>query len=254
MLQFTVRPIVCLWAILALSIPAAYAADKEEQGYVIEQNCLSLGQQRISMTQKGIRIDDRKLGNVIISTAPSWKVSTFNTKSRRIISSPADKYAGTSTAFVVLGLGISFYKLPWQFQSQTTEKGLVLRNFIMPRRPVPKLDDRKKAFNQLQGIIGASYSVTDSIPVPREVQRIIIKYYGLPDKDGIPIKTDYDDAEGMHFSWLVTKSVKPGSIKESQFAIPTNYQTVKSEVDLLCPSTTSQVQDILDLTRTREDK
>ncbi len=252
--QLRIRSILCLLVTLSLSIPASFAADKEEQGYVLEQNCLSMGPQHISMTQKGIRIDDRKLGNVLISTAPSWKVSIFNTKSRRVVSTPAEKYFGGATPWVVVGLGISFHNLPLQFQKQTTEKGLVLRTFVMPKKPTPKLDDRRKAFNQLQGIIGASYTVTNSVQLPKEIQKILVKYYGLPDKEGYPITVDYDDAEGMHFNWLVTQSLKPGFIKASAFVGPTNYQVVKAEVDLLCPSTTSQVQDILDLTRTRDDK
>jgi hypothetical protein len=250
-----VHAILCLAALFALSIPTSYATGKDEQGYVIEQNCLSMGNQRIVLTPTAIKIDNRKgTGNVLVSEAPTWKVLIFNTKSKRIMSAEADKFTGGSTPFVVIGLGISFYKLPLQPQKETTEKGLVLRNYVMPRRPVPQLDDRKKAFNQLQGIIGASYSVTNSIHVPKQIQKILVKYYGLPDKDGIPITVNYDDAEGMHFNWLFTQSLKTGSINPSEFAVPKNYQVVKAQIDLMCPPSSSQVRDIFDLTRARDEK
>jgi len=231
----------------ALALPVN-AASGEEPGWVLEQTCSSMGKHRIYLAPSAIKIVDQDTGNTLVSTAPDWIVRIFNDRSKKMFVSKRQEYASGSNPFILVGLGVHFYNLPLNFKEKSSLNGMPVSLYVTPKlagehagRPAAK---RVDAAN---GILRATYYVSSQIRAPKPAEKILVSFYGLPDKDGIPIELHYDNTANEHMQWLTTTSLKPAKLKMNDFSYPKNYQIARREIDLLSRSSTIQLEDIVDM-------
>ena len=158
--------------------------------------------------------------------------------------SKAAQYNGASNHFVALGLGITFDKLPFELKGQRSLIDVPANLYVTPQSLGEHVGNATTRFNDLNGITRASYYVTSQIHIPKTALGILLRYYGLPDRGGVPLYLYYENASKEHTTWLMTHSIKQARLKASEFAYPSNYKIARSENELL-PYDGVRVDDII---------
>jgi len=245
--MFLVRILTTLLLLVpVLSLPAQ-AAVLEEPGWVLEQTCSSMGKHRIYLAPAAIKIVDLGTGNTLVSTAPDWVVRIYNDHSKRLFVSKQKEYASGSNPFVAVGLGVNFYNPPLNFKEKMALRGMPVSLYVTPKIPGEHIGRPSAGFDTPNGILRASYYVSGEIKAPKAAEKILVSFYGLPDKNAIPIELHYDNDKNEHMQWLTTTSLKTGKLKTSEFSYPKNYQVARREVELLPRPGTIQVEDVIDM-------
>jgi hypothetical protein len=224
----------------AFALPASANAP-EETGWLLEQNASSMGKHKIYLAPSAIKIVDQDTGNTLVSTAPDWTVRIFNDHSKKIFMSKGQDYSSGSNQFILIGLGVHFYNLPLIFKEKSTVKGMPVSIYVTTKLSA----EHKDATNR---IVRATYYVSSEIKAPKQAEKILVSFYGLPDKGGIPIELHYDNVDHEHVVWLTTTLSKASKMKATEFSYPHNYQIAKREIDLLpARPGAMQVEDILEM-------
>jgi hypothetical protein len=231
---------------LAVVVPVD-ASTGDQHGWLLDQTSSSTGRHRIYLSPDAIKIVDDQSGNTLVSTAPDWTVRIYNDRSKRLFVSKGQQYASGSSVYVAVGLGIHFYKLPLNLEGHSLLRGMPVSLYVTPKLAGEKKGEGRQRFDALNGILRASYYVSNEIRVPKSAQKILVNFYGLPDKDGIPIELHYDNVSHEHVKWLTTNSLKRTNLKAVEFTYPRNYQVARREIDLLSPTGAMPVEDIIDM-------
>jgi len=236
-------------AVLVFLAPAmvlpAFASTSDEPGWLIEQTSISRGKVRICLAPNAIKIEDLTGGNTLVSNAPDWTVRIYNDRSKRLFVAKGQQYTSGSNPYIAVGLGISFYKLPLLFQGHASLGGKPVSLYVTPKLAGTMNDPRR--FDAASGILRASYYVSDEIHVSKPASKILVDYYGLPNKNGVPIELHYDNVSRQHVKWLSTNSFKSTILKTAEFNYPRNYRLARREIDLLSSEGAMPLQDIIDM-------
>ncbi len=169
--------------VLACGNQAIFAA-KEAKTIVLEQQGTLAGKQTVYLAPDAIRIDNKQLGVTTISSAPDWKIITFNPTRKVYFETELARYRGTmSHIFLYYGIDMTAYKF------ELIKKTEILGHPCDVLRPVAKIanSDEDKAMAQAC----KSFWVATGLDVPQPAADMLAKQLCLPASHKVPLRMDY---------------------------------------------------------------
>ncbi|MCA9803425.1 MAG: hypothetical protein KC777_15750 [Cyanobacteria bacterium HKST-UBA02] len=211
--------------LLALCLACASAVSAAEQSLRLSQTSGVLGDQEVSIRPDGIRIDDKTAGLVTVSRAPDWRVSVFDTRSRTACNVPLEKFTGYLPPSEFDTTGSRWASLPLEKTGTTTVAGLPATTYLTPQSFTDKQQkDFEREFADSKFIRSAQLCIANDVKAPPQAISILSRFYGLPEKGGIPLQFKYNDLGGYLHVGLITTSradlpvtvdlVTPAGLKE----------------------------------------
>ncbi|MBK9141332.1 MAG: hypothetical protein IPM23_02475 [Candidatus Melainabacteria bacterium] len=229
-------------AVLALCLLCPARVPAADRSLRLSQTSGVLGDQEVSIRADGIRIDDKTTGLVTVSRAPEWRVRVFDTKSRTGCNVPLEKFTGYLPASEYDATGSRWTALPLEKTGTTTVAGLSATTYLTPQSFTDKQQkDFEREFADSRFIRSAQLCIASDFKAPPQVISVLSRFYGLPDKGGIPLQFKYNDLGGYLHVGLITTSradlpaaidlESPPGLKEvaSASAVFNNSQAMKTK-------------------------
>ncbi len=200
-------------------------------GYKLVQKDDHLGEVTVYLTDAAIRIEDKRIGLVLLSKAPDWSVVAFNSKARKQNTSSLSKFEGFSKIGLAVSGGHYFAGVPLtksakqgSFEKYTTNIYVSTREFDL---------ESAKAFRRHPEDPGAIRSATMEVATLNLKQTekqaaILCKVYSLTRVKEIPIKYTCTDHDGSKTVAMSTSKIEKATLAAALFQMPKGYKEVTS--------------------------
>jgi hypothetical protein len=212
----------------------ALASDKPQAAIILEQESRLLGPVSVIVSPSALKVIEKRSGIVIVSKSPEWKVSEFNTRTKKIFITPFKGYSaakanGTQTIFAAFeGFNVSDVPLkncePGSLFDFPVKKFKAPDSFqmrMMERHRVEKINGSAPANVDYQILNLPTFAPTEC--------NILARTVGCAELNQLPIKLTYTGTDRRLYNWLVTTSAKKIQVSDKDFAIPTDCIAVKNE-------------------------
>lgn len=207
----------------APALPAAKAAN----GWTIYQTSSVLGDQDVFFNNNGVKIVDRANGNVITSSAPQWKITAYNVKTRRLCNYTAKSFPGINSRIRTITGGMTLDALPMQKTAKTILHGINAQELQTPKAYVARLrSDKERESADPRFVQSAQMLVAEKPLIPAPIAAVMCKFYGVPATTALPLQFKFINTNGDLNTILLTNSLKPAQIGVDDFAEPEGFKTV----------------------------
>jgi hypothetical protein len=208
--------------IALLAMPAALA----ENGIYLSQFSEMYGQLNLLISNIGCKIESKSHNYVVIAKPPAWNVIVFNPRRNVYTEIHLKDWDGPYPAMMHKGLGTKFLYL-----TKTTTETDTFQKLTVTRI-------RYKLNNVSGGVKDylahrAYLSVTNDIPAPTQLQKVIYLYYSIPTATGIPLEFDWMDRNMKWQKYVGTNSWRNCSCRQKDFEIPANAKKMKTSVEVV---------------------
>lgn len=228
-LKTSIKSISLVLAFTALSSSPALAEAGWSVTQMSKEASLS-GMMTLYITPSGMRSMDNKSGINMFTRGPSWNISIYNDKTKRIFQSPLQSWL---TSFKQRGLSGRFDGATWRRGREGNVAGVRAYEFVMDHPPpirakAKQLDGKMKNFAGLQS---ASMWVAADIATPPQVSDLLSKLYGVPDCQRIPLRVIMTEIGKPPKVAVDTVKVSRVDVPDSVFAAP-RYQPVRQDSEI----------------------
>lgn len=225
-----------------VSVNRHVSATKKVEAIMYESklNTASFGIVQVLIGSSGLRIDFRKSGNVLIATAPQWKVSIYNPGSKRIYVNPKDKWTGGATQKYLQMMSRSPRDLLWVKESADGAKA-----HYKSDTPAIALSSASK--KRLRRFISRARLVTDISrkDIPAQALSILDSTLGVPEVDGFPISMTTTSATQEQSEFVEqSKGLQAVPMQKHLLEIPKNLEKVDSEGKVESASAEALINDM----------
>lgn len=215
---------------------ASAAEAAQAKGVVLEQWCNLTGRCDVFVTKNALKIINRKNNWGIISRAPDWKVTVYNTMTHHYLVTDADKWMGQVGAGFkwITERGLSDCK--WHQGGITHLDGFNLHEMLsdtsvnVDTSAAYGMKGRAETIRHSQMFLLAGKDI--GIDIPAAGLKVICNNYGAPIEAGIPVSLVLNGTRSTTTEWLKTTQIKSTSVSDSTFAIGKNYERVRDAFHL----------------------
>jgi hypothetical protein len=225
--------LACIISSLLVSTPAN-TLDHNQVAIMLEQDSLLLGPLTVTISASAMKISAKRSGVVIVSKGPEWKIIEFNTRTKKIFTTPLSAYSaakgnGTQSIFTAFH-GFTLSDIPLEKCEPSSAFALPVHNFKASKNFQQKMEQRRKT-EKMNGSSpeNAVYQTLDSPVYAAQECNILARTTGCAELSAIPIKLIYTGSDQKPYPWLVTTSAQKKQVTDKDFAIPSNYEAVKTE-------------------------
>jgi hypothetical protein len=244
--------LICV-ALLYCCAPSVAFAKDETPGWILDQYSETLGPVQIFISQRDLKISQKLMGNTLVCSAPDWKVCQYNLHTKRQCFSNPQKYAAFSAGLAAISMGVNFSHLPMERQGDGSIFGIKTSVFTYGKS-AKRLADKERfhRYMAMEGILTAKYQIAQSLKIPKVLEGLHARFFGVPEKDGVPLDLAYSDVEGRHLNYLSTKACRQTIFKDDEFALPKRYKSVASQSELTVREGESgSLNDMLEMTKSK---
>jgi len=239
---------------LYLSVPSqTTVAEQDQTALILEQENSLIGPLTVIACRSAIKIIEKRSGVMLISKSPDWKVTAFNTQTKRIFSTPFKQYSaakdnGTQNIFTAFQ-GLTVSDIPLQKCEPGNFLNFPVNKFKAPNSFEKRMLERRK----MKIAIGSTpanvdFQTLNSPAYGSEESNILARTTGCAEINQLPIQLVYTGTDNKHYNWLVTKSIKKTQIDDKAFITPSDYKAVKSEAEIHeSKATTEGVMDLFEM-------
>ena len=239
------RIALCL-LVLLLSLTCyqrSFCMDTAGDALYLYQTSGIIGDQDIYITETGVRIENKTSGLVSIARAPSWKVTTFHEGSKSICSLPLQSFQGYIPEKAFLETGAIWDTIPFEKSDHKEIAGTAATVYTTSSAFTEKqLTDWQREFADSKFIKGARYCVAEKLEVNQKARSVILRFYRLADKGGLPLEFKYNDLGGNFHTGLITSSQSSKKAESISFEIPKDYRAVPNNAELFKIATTNKIK------------
>jgi hypothetical protein len=230
-----------LWA---AAQPAALSLDV----YRLGQNSHEVGEQKVTLCQRGLLVSAAAQPYEIIARPPKWEVCLLNHQSKTYCLTDVRAWRG------MFGMSMAFFGNRYQniqlVEEKTSEnlKGLsvtLLKQHNLPGIPLQGRLAGKGRYNRMSR--NARYYLTKQLAIPREPCAILCVLYHLPVMNMVPLKMTCLDENGVEREELTTLSYGKTTVPETFFDLPSGFRRVEKQSGVeLDASKTSVINELMD--------
>lgn len=214
--------------------PAKPATSLPANGWSAYQTSSLLGDQDAYISSAGVKIVDRRNGNVVMAAAPAWKVYAYNTATKRICSYTVKTYPGISNQIRTITGGVSLGALPLKQTAKTTFRGVPALELQTPKTYVSKLiKDKEHESADPRFVQSAHMLVAETISAPESACTVMCKFYGVPVKPSVPLQFKFINTHGDLNTILLTSEIKHVHLEPSDFVEPKGFAVVSDAGKLI---------------------
>lgn len=233
--------LVGLIATLALCLQKAWSQEGDENTgnnqnlyQHLYQTSGVLGDQDVFLSNNGLKIIDLTSGLTTSAQAPSWNVTVFDKTTRTTCTVSLDKFEGYVPKSEFESTGSKWYMLPFEQDGTTTIADINSITFTTPATFTDKQQkDFEREFADSKFIKSAQYCISKDIKAPRQAISILCRFYGLPEKGGVPLQFKYHDLGGYLHVGLITTSRESKSEKTLDLDVPADFTKVSTAREVL---------------------
>jgi len=196
-------------------------------GWSAYQTSSISGDQDTYVASSGVKIVDRRNGNVVLAAAPEWKVYAFNINTRRICHYSVKAYPGMGSQIRSITGGTTLGALPLKQTGKTILHGIPTLELQTPKTYVAKLiKDKEHESADPRFVQSAQMLIAESITIPQQAAVVICKFYGVPLIPAMPLQFKFINSHGDLNTILLTSAVKRVHLQSSDFSVPQNFTAV----------------------------
>jgi hypothetical protein len=209
--------------------PAEPAANLDNStSLLIKQFSESGGEQNISLSPLGIKIQSLRKPICTIIVAPYKEALIFNQHSKLIYGCNPEQFKSPYAQSLALLNGVTFAEIKLGAQSPTKHKGLSASIYGFTRE-FASMQIAKHEHHDLATFAPKSVQCveTTKLKIHPELLHFIDRYYGFPYTDGLPLDFNYVNFSRNLHHYLYTSAVTAATFKPSDYALPVGYRRVK---------------------------
>lgn len=243
-----------VWMIIFAIEPRAGAAGQDlKQVEVLQQKHCYLGSLEMILAADAVRVSESVNGTVVVSKAPQWKVSVYNTRNKLYYDMSLDtwKKHGLRVTWVMMA-----NTSDWPVVKAGSEKflGRDTDVYLLPADPNARAKIRMhKPVDFNYGRAGEYW--VDKIAGPRERATVIMQLYKLPEVPQTPLKLKVynpgnsgffgvsNTAAGKEQMLLQTFSIKKAIMPASTFDVPSGYKRARDDSEVTISKSNSDSLD-----------
>jgi hypothetical protein len=205
------------------TLPAAKAAN----GWNIYQTSSVLGDQDVFFNNSGLKIVDRANGNVVTASAPAWKITAYNQKTKRMCSYTVKNFPGINSRIRTITGGMTLDTLPLQKTAKTVLHGISAQELQTPKSYVAKQQSAKEHESADPRFVqSAQMLVAEKPAIPAAIATVLCKFYGVPATTSLPLQFKFINTNGDLNTILLTNAMKPAQLTKDDFSAPNGYKSV----------------------------
>jgi len=213
--------------------PAAAGRSVLLDGYVLKQDCKTTGPQTITVTARGVRCEALRSHLILLCTPPDWRVLVYNPQTKLSFVTPFKRFTGYLQRQMVLFSNTSYFDKPVVLKSRQPLLGF---QGILYTEP-PGYTAKRLAGYQRRMVTGGEPAVirykTLALPgLPVEEDSILGRYYGVPEKSGLPVSYDFVSVSEEKRNFLKTAMVTKQKVDEALFKPPPGLTVSKNVEDV----------------------
>lgn len=228
------RALACA-ALAGLATPAmagspggAVTDNRKLDCYVLLQNSVLTADHRITITRAAIKDESLKSGAVAIMKEPFDEVVIFNAKTKLYIKQPLAHYHGFFQKGIILISGRSLSEMPLDKAGNGTLRGVKTEIYKSPPAAVARAKAQARKGESRNGDpVYLTLVVSKQVSENAKMAKFVSISYGLPVKQGMPLKADYLDADDDAHAFLETSRVNRTQVSASEFNIPSGLKPAK---------------------------
>lgn len=238
--------VLCMLLLLSISLTcyqSSIGLDTGDEALYLYQTSGIIGDQDIYITGTAVRIENKTSGLISIARAPSWKVTTFHNGSKSICALPLQSFHGYIPEKAFLETGAMWNTIPFEKSDSKEIAGTASTVFTTTGAYTEKqLKDWQREFADSKFIKSARYCVAEKLAANQKARSVLLRFYSLPDKGGLPLEFKYHDLGGNFHTGLITSSQRSVKADSVSFEIPKDYKAVPNNAELFKVATTSKVK------------
>jgi hypothetical protein len=219
------------FALFAGWVAAQSPALADDQGWILTQKSLTLGDQYVYVSPAGVKVWNPNAEFAMVAHAPDWQITLYNQKSKIYYQTSIEKWKQDLASH---GLNGQFGNASWNRAANSKICGLKATEFSMAGNTI------KGKKGVAHKIDNATYWTSDDITVPPKLADLLATAYGLPPSANIPLKLSYTDSHGAK-SLLDTYRAQAAPIPISYFDCPTGLTLAKSYSEVMMNDDQRQV-------------
>ncbi|MDR3613689.1 MAG: hypothetical protein P4L53_08980 [Candidatus Obscuribacterales bacterium] len=235
----------------------ACAQKHNQSAIVLEQDSLLLGPITVVVSALALKITAKRSGLVIVSKSPDWRVSGFNSRTKKIFTTSFKEYSaaranGTQSIFTAFH-GFTLSDVPLEKCGPATFFNYAVQNFKASESFQRRMEQRRKT-EKINGSTpeNVNYQILN-LPVYSAPEcNILARTTGCAELSRIPLTLIYTGTDKKPHNWLVTTSIKKTQVTDKEFAIPNDYTAVKSEP--MVNQTEATAEGVMDLFETGQHR
>ena len=182
-----------------------------------------MGDQYVYLSSTGIKISNPKAEFALVSHAPEWLITLYNTKTRCFYQTPIDKWKRDLQA---RGLTYDVHLKNWNKKGAGQICGLKAIEYVSPNSSTFQGQTR------MHTLANADYWTSKDINVPPRLADLITTAYGLPTSSTVPLRLNCTD-NGEPKVMLDTYYAKQTAIPVSYFEPPAGLTRVKTDAEVM---------------------
>jgi hypothetical protein len=205
-----------------------------EQGLLLNQETKVFGEMEALISPIGVRVVNERLKTVTVSSAPDWKIVSYNPKTKLCFIVDDIKHFRSALIFSNdMFSGFNLETVPMRRNGSSTDSGLPTARY----ESTPPYAASQMASHLANEITGSAALIVDydsfeQTKMPRSACDILAHIYGVPRTPGVPASLWYESCDKNKHKYLVTVSVKVVSCSKKDFDYPKDYRRVQSEGQL----------------------
>lgn len=208
--------------LLLWSLASFTAAQADNPGWTLKQAGEVIGERRVSVCEKGLRIDNGKSGVSIVTAAPEWRVTILNRRSKKYWDIPSQAFRGEWSAKLYSADREHLAKGTWKAGPPTVQLGQKLSFYTMevPQGRTP---------TKQGGIWSAKLYTMPAIKIGPQAFCVLSKIYQLPPIKEFPIKLTFVDADDGTVKAVNTYEINSIMLTSNDFQCrPAGYKKARS--------------------------
>ncbi len=209
---------------LAFVASTANAQGAQNIGWILEQESLSAGKQKVYITASAVKLVSASTGTTMLVKKPEWDVFLYNNHRKLAFKTDSKHWYGYASRI---------FSTVWSTR---------LNNIW----PTGKVDDRLLGINcskytlraDAKGVTkenrnlhldGAYYWSTDMFKLDKPATMAVQRYYQIPQIVGFPLQVHSISTHKVERSELTTISCAQAKLADSEFELPKDYQVTTKE-------------------------
>lgn len=209
------------------------------------QNCRMFGDCDVYLSDIGIKMIVKKQGLVCLLLPPYKEVVCYSAPSGKIYRVPFDKFRNCfSTSMTLFSFTLEDVKL--EPAGNTTKFSLPLRKFESTAA-FGKIQKAKYVKHETSGgsPLKLDFIGSDKLPYNKTQAAMMEKLYALPRVGLFPVTVEYESAEEVHVSYLITAKAFKTTLLASDFAIPSNLKVAKEMQETLESGSSNEAMELM---------
>ncbi|HEY9776714.1 MAG TPA: hypothetical protein V6C81_23325 [Planktothrix sp.] len=220
--------------VLLYSFASTVQPARAEKGLLIDEEIKVFGEMKALISPIGLRVTNERLKTVIVSSAPDWKIVSFNPKTK--VYFQADDVKQYRSALISSNNVFNGYNLelaPMQRTGALKVFGMSAAHYdSTPRYAATQMVAYHTG--ELPGSAPGAvhFDLLDQTKLPQAPCSVLEKIFGVPQMVGVPAVCWYDSVDRNKHQYLTTGKITTVTCSKKDFEFPKEYKRVPHEAQL----------------------